>query len=202
MSKYTDFYYYFLVGEHPNENNYKVTNATFEYLKDAGFDDDCMCRIINLMPIMDCITVDDIPDSLWEDSLLVRNKFYFHKELQITSPPPTWDQSYPFYLEMKIKYTLDDVLNYFINSSGVRSDWVNREKELGSIRYLLKDYKKFSFMEPIDFLLHLIDYCVADGMEITSIYSLRDKEIELANYLEIDVAKAITKEKNKIVWRS
>lgn len=201
-SNYADYYYHFLVGEHPDESDYNATAATFEHLKDAGFNEDWIFQVINQMPIKDSIKFDDIPDALWNNSLVIRGNFYFHKELQIKSPPPTWEHSFPFYLEMKIKYTVEDVLEYFLNFAHIRTDWVNREKELGSIRFLLKDYKKFSFMEPVDFLLHLIDYCVADGMELNSIYDLRDKEIELANYLEVDTANAVMQGKNKIVWRS
>ena len=103
---------------------------------------------------------------------------------------------------MKIRYTLDDALDYFIRTTGVRGEWIARDREIGSIKYLLKEYKKFSFMEPIDFLLHLIDYCVANGNEINSIYDLRHQEVELAKALEIDITNAIAAGKNTVIWRS
>ena len=153
------------------------------------------------MPVKERITEEDLPDELWNDSLLKRGSFYYHRQLQINSPLPTWEESFPFYLEMKIRYTADDVLDYFAERANVRRDWMNREKELGSIRFLLKDYQKFSFMEPVDFLLHLIDYCIADGIELTTIYDLRVNEIKLAGYLEVDVANAVASGKNQIKWR-
>lgn len=200
---YADFYYNFLIGEYPeNEEDYIRTTKTFEYLKESGITESEIYMVAeSIKPPKNVITIDDIPDSLWENSLIERGKFYYHKELQITSPPPTWNESFDFYLEMKIRYTLDDLLDYFIKRTNVRQDWVNRDKEIGSIKYLLKDYKKFSFMQPVDFILHLIDYCIAANVELNSIYDLRNKEIELAKYLEVDVKNAEMKGKNKIVWR-
>lgn len=199
---YTDYYYNFLVGEYPTDEDYRTTSLTFEYLEDAKFTSNEIVNIICSLPINNAITFDLLPDYLWEDSLIERNKFYFHKELQILSPPPTWEKTFPFYLEMKIRYTLDDVLNYFIRMSGVRQDWINREKEIGSIKYLLNNYKKFKFMEPLDFLLHLIDFCISKEVELNQIYDLTHYEIELAEYLEVDTTNAIANNKNQIIWRS
>ena len=199
---YTDYYYNFLVGEYPTDEDYRTTSLTFEYLEDAKFTSKEIVNIICSLPINNAITFDLLPDYLWEDSLIERNKFYFHKELQILSPPPTWEKTFPFYLEMKIRYTLDDILNYFIRMSGVRQDWINREKEIGSIKYLLNNYKKFKFMEPLDFLLHLIDFCISKEVELNQIYDLTHYEIELAEYLEVDTTNAIANNKNQIIWRS
>lgn len=199
---FADYYYNFLIGEHPKDEDYKITSLTFNHLKDAGFNEIELFRLLNTFPIKDKISFEDIPDNLWEGSCLTRDKFYFHKELQILSPPPTWDETFDFYLEMKIKYSLDEALDYFIKRSGTREEWVNRDREIGSIKFLLKEYTKFNFMEPLDFFLHLIDYAVSCGAELNSIYDLRRFEIELATYLEIDVANAIAKDKNKVIWRS
>lgn len=199
---YTDYYYDFLVGEYPSDENYRTTSLTFDYLKDAGFNSQEICNIACDLPIADKITFDLLPDKLWDNSLIDRNKFYYHKELQILSPPPTWNETFPFYLEMKIRYTLDDLLDYFVRRAGVRQDWLNREKEIGSIKYLLNQYKKFKFMEPLDFLLHLIDFCIAKEVELNQIYDLTKYEIELAEFLEVDITNAVAQKKNVIVWRS
>jgi hypothetical protein len=199
---YADYYYNFLIGEHPNEKDYRTTSLTMNHLKDAGFSEVQLFRLLNAFPVKDKISFEDIPNSLWEGSCLERNKFYFHKELQILSPPPTWDETFEFYLEMKIQYSLDEALDYFIKRSGTREEWVNRDREIGSIKFLLKEYKKFDFMEPLDFLLHLIDYAISCGAELNSIYDIRRFEIELATYLEIDVANAVSMNKNRVIWRS
>lgn len=205
INTYADFYFNFMIGEYPDDyEDYRKTANFFQYLQDSGLTDGEIYMITGLVKPKVVLTIDDIPDMIRENSLLEKDKFYFHKELSITPPPPGWDKddNYQFYREMKIRYTLDDALDYFIKSTGVRAEWVSRDKEIGSIKYLLKEYKKFKFMEPLDFLLHLIDYCVSDNMEINSIYDLRHKEIELAEALEIDIANAVARGKNTIIWRS
>ena len=204
-NKYADFYYNFMIGEYPESHeDYIKTSNFFGYLEDSGISDGEIYMITGLVKPKHVLTIDDIPDKIRESSLLEKDKFYYHKELIIVPPPPGWnvEEDYKFYREMKIRYTLDDALDYFIKSTGVRAEWVAREKEIGSIKYLLKEYKKFKFIEPLDFLLHLIDYCVSDNMEINTIYDLRHKEIELAEALEIDIANAVARGKNTIIWRS
>lgn len=205
INDYADFYFNFMIGEYPdNFEDYKKTANLFQYLIDAGINDGDIYMITGLVKPKSCLSIEDIPLSLWENSLLEKDKFYFHKELQVTPPPPGWDtdEDYVFYKEMKIRYTLDDVLDYFIRVSGVRAEWVARDKEIGSIKYLLKEYKKFKFIEPIDFILHLIDYCSSCGIELNSIYDLRNEEIKLAEMLELDILNAKAKGKDKVIWRS
>lgn len=205
INEYADFYFNFLIGEYPEDHkDYRQTSNFFQYLEDCGLSDSEIYMIAGLVKPKNVLTIDDIPDKIKEGSLLEKDKFYYHKELTITPPPPGWEteEDYQFYREIKLRYTLDDVLDYFIKASNVRADWVARDKEIGSIKYLLKEYKKFKFIEPIDFLLHLIDYCVSDNMEVNTIYDLRHKEIELAEALEIDIANAVARGKNVVIWRS
>ena len=199
--KLTNFYYDFVVGEQPEKINEK-TKLLFEHLSESG----CTPKqlfgtIIEEFPNKDELTIEDIPDSLWEGSLIERNKFYYHKELQILSPPPTWDKSFPFYIEMKIQYSIEDALKYFIKQFKINESWISKDKELGSIRYLLKDYKKYGFMEPVDFFLHIIDYVCSKGVKINSIYDLRDYELEYTQLLELDILNSKVLKKNRVVWR-
>lgn len=205
LNKYADFYFNFLIGEYPEDQEvYKKTANFFQYLEDSGLSDGEIYMVAGLVKPKALLTIDDVPDKITKDSILDINKPYYHKELIITPPPPGWDsnEDYVFYKEVKIRYSLDDALDYFIKATGVRSEWVSRDKEIGSIKYLLKEYKKFNFIEPIDFLLHLIDYCVSCGDEINTIYDLRHSEVELATALEIDIANAVARGKDKVIWRS
>lgn len=205
INQYADFYFNFMIGEYPeHEENYIKTANFFSYLKDSGITDGEIYMITGLVKPKQVLTIDDIPDIIRKDSLLEKDKFYYHKELTITPPPPGWEveEDYKFYREIKIRYTLEDALDYFIKATGVRAEWVARDKEIGSIKYLLKEYKKFNFIEPIDFLLHLIDYSVSCGNEINTIYDLRHEEVELAKALEIDIANAVARGKNTVIWRS
>lgn len=205
LNEYADFYFNFLIGEYPeNHEDYRKTSNFFQYLEDSGLSDSEIYMIAGLVRPKEVLTIDDIPDKIKKDSLLEKDKFYYHKELIITPPPPGWnvEENYQFYKEIKVRYTLEDVLDYFIKATGARADWIAKDKEIGSIKYLLKEYKKFNFIEPVDFILHLIDYCVSSGDEINTIYDLRNKEVELAKALEIDIANAVARGKNLVIWRS
>jgi hypothetical protein len=198
-----DFYYGFVAGEIPDDNDsYIKTKLLFDYLKECGctLDDLYLC-IITKFPNKEVLTPDDLPDILWDGSLLKRNSFYFHKELQVLSPPPTWDEVFPFYIEMKIMYSIGDILNFFIKSFKLNEYWVSREKELGSIKYLLKDYKKYGYVEPVDFILHLIDYVSASNVKANSIYDLRDYEAEYSELFEKDILSSKAANKNQVIWR-
>lgn len=205
----TNFYYDFVVGEYPSGENYNKTELVIKHLQQAGFNDkELLTIVINDFPNKDILGFEDIPNSLWEKTLLRKEVFYFHKELQVVSPPPMWDPiankitTVPFFLEMKIRYTEEDILKYFINILNIREEWVSREKELGSIRYLLEKYKKFNFVEPVDFILHLVDYCSSlDNVKIATIYDLCYYETMCAEYLEADIKNARVANKNKIIWR-
>ena len=199
-----DLYYSINVGEIPeNINEYKRTKLLFDYLLESGLDEGkIITTMITKFPNKNCLTINDLPDSLWNESLIIRNKFYYHKELQILSPPPSWEETTPFYLEMKIKYTSEDILKYFIKRFNIREEWINKEKEIGSINFLLTAYKKYSFIEPVDYILHLIDYVAALSIKVNTIYDLRTYENELAEYLECDIENAKSSHKNKVIWRT
>ena len=205
INTYADFYFNFLIGEFPEDiEDYRKTSNFFKYLEDSGISEGEIYMVAGMVKPKSVLTLADIPEKLKKDSLIDINKFYFHKELIITPPPPGWDieEDYKFYKEIKLRYTLEDVLDYFIKATNARAEWIARDKEIGSIKYLLKEYKKFSFIEPIDFILHLIDYCVSSSDEINTIYDLRHREIELAEALEIDIANATARGKHLTIWRS
>lgn len=199
---YTSYYYDFVIGELPNESDYKGTANVIGHLLDANISD---IEVRNFIDSIEnpksTLTVEDIPDYFWKDSLLEKDKFYYHKELQITAPAPKWDEEFDFFLEMKINYNTKHILDYFIQMTNVRKEWIDTKKEIGSINYLLKEYKKFKFMEPVDFILHLIDYAVSSGRELNAIYDLRDLEIELAKYLEVDILNSKAQKKDIVIWR-
>lgn len=93
-------------------------------------------------------------------NLLVRGKFYYHPQLQIVPPPPvvkilndgtfiaSYEEDPTFYLEMKEKYTLDDLLDYFYERTGIQSK--NRKRDKGSMEYILR-------LNELDIVLYSID---------------------------------------------
>lgn len=186
------------------KNNELIIN----YLKESGITgNEVFKTIMGLEPTdTGLIELSMLPDTLWDNSLLKKDTFYYHKELKILPPPPSMndDKEYVFYCEMKIRYTEKDILKYFCKIYKVREDWVDENKEIGSIKFLLKQYERFSFMEPVDFILHLIDYVSSldTNTTINSILQLRNYETELAQYLLNDTQNAERQGKNKIIWRT
>ena len=62
-----------LIGEQLTEENLKVTNNTINYLIDNQFSPNEIISIIDNVGYKNCITHNDLPDSLWENSLLERD---------------------------------------------------------------------------------------------------------------------------------
>ena len=208
MNQYTQFYYDFNTGEFPENKDFiHITDNYFDYLIDAGFNKkDLYKLIINSLPNKDYLDFNCLPDYLWNDSLLDKDKFYFHKELQLGPLPPTWNKDYPYKLEMKIIYTKEDIYNYFIKTFKLDKDLmeINKKKELGSIKYLLNEYKNikaFDFLEPIDFILFLIDYVANLDKKINTILKLNDYVYEFAEFEKDMIINAKAANKDKIVWR-
>lgn len=93
------------------------------------------------------------------DNLLERGKFYYHPALQVVPPPPvirqlddgSFEASYEnedFFLEMKERFTLDELVEYFYNRIGIDGGFRDRDK--GAFRHVLKTYD-------IDVVLYTID---------------------------------------------
>lgn len=202
---FEEYFYNFIIGTYPEDEVILLNNkAVIEYITESGLNKKEIIQVLNEMPLRESceIFVEDIQDKWWDNSLLERDKFYFHKELQITPPPPNLEDDFYDYKEIKIKYTHEDVLNYFYNIFNIKEEWISIYKDLGAVKWILDDYKKFSFTTPVDMLLHLIDYVHAIGdKKITNIYQLSAHEIEFASYFEDDVKNAKSQHKDKVLWR-
>ena len=202
----TEFYYYNL-GEEPEELEREITQKTLDYLKDNGFNDKEIVQLISCFPAKTTLTPNDIPDSLWENSLLKRDTFYYHNEFHITSPAPYWDFekdkiiSSRFFLEMKIKYTVKDLIKYYYKNFPMDTKLIDEKKDIGSMEYLLNKYKNLDFVEPVDFVLYLIDEAVNNGMEHIEIIDLKRFEKETYEYLKNKTMNAAVEKMNKIIWR-
>lgn len=94
------------------------------------------------------------------NNLIEQGKFYYHPALQVAPPPPTviqledgtFESSYEseeFFLEIKERFTLDDLVNYFYNIMDVKDSGM-KERHLGAFKHILKS-------TDIDTLLYTID---------------------------------------------
>lgn len=208
-----DDFLYRNVGFEQSENIRNSISSVIGYLKDNNFNDIEIENILLSYKNIEDICVNNLPECLWNNSLLKKDVFYYHKEFHITSKPSYFDFenekviTEKFFLEMKIKYTYEDVLNYFYNKNNFYylKDTMDLNKDIGSIKYLLNKYSKHDFIEPIDFLMFTIDEAVYDYKnnfiyydKILDIDSIQHKVLDKLKR-KVNAAKA--EKKNKIVWR-
>lgn len=207
---FVNLYYDYIVGETP-EDIIKInkTKLFFDYLLDAGCSEHLILSNIQELPNKEYLDFNDIPNLFWDMSLIKQNKFYFHKELQIVSQPSSWDKSSPFYLEMKIRYTEEDIYYYFIKTFKLFNSLVNKDKSIGAIKFLLSEYDKYlvstnnsMYCSSLDLLLYLIDYVSSLGIKIVDFFQLRDYEVECFELFIDDFKNAVLNKKDKVIWRT
>lgn len=195
-------FYELMVGTTPNEEDVKNLNGCVLYLKDNNFSDREIFNILNDSKNIN-IKASELPSKYWEGSLLKPNTFYYHDKLRIMSKAPKWDPetlkeiTYPYFLEMKIMFTMDDLIEYFYQKTLIPVELRNRKNEEASFKYLLDKYKIMK-TEPIDFILFLID-SVREEDSIYKVFDLQKYEPDVFKMFEkLNSDKTIKKE---IVWR-
>lgn len=202
MEKITMDFYELMVGTTPNEKDVKNLNGCVLYLKDNNFSDREIFNILSDSKNIN-IKASELPSKYWEGSLLKPNTFYYHDRLRIMSKAPKWDPetlreiTYPYFLEMKIMFTMDDLIEYFYQKTLIPVELRNRKNEEASFKYLLDKYKVMK-TEPIDFILFLID-SVKEEDSIYKVFDLQKYEPDVFKMFEkLNSDKTIKKE---IVWR-
>ena len=202
MEKITMDFYELMVGTTPSEEDVKNLNGCVLYLKDNNFSDREIFNILSDSKNIN-IKASELPSKYWEGSLLKPNTFYYHDKLRIMSKAPKWDPetlreiTYPYFLEMKIMFTMDDLIEYFYQKTLIPVELRNRKNEEASFKYLLDKYKVMK-TEPIDFILFLID-SVKEEDSIYKVFDLQKYEPDVFKMFEkLNSDKTIKKE---IVWR-
>lgn len=208
---YVELYYEFAHGIYPFENDEpKVkTQKVIDYLIEAKISERDIIRIIEEAPKADYLTHKDLPDWLWENSLLKRDTFYYHHALQIRSRAPKMNmatlevETVPFYLEMQIKFSANDALLYIYNKTNMEFMLKDEKRDLGAIAHLLSQYSRLDFMEPIDFLLSMVDYAAStEDCSLMNIFQIDAKyRAEVFEYLSQRSAQAKASKADTIIYR-
>ena len=201
-----EFYYYNL-GEEPSDIERNITSSTLNHLIDNGFTESQVMNIFKDLPAKTALTHDDLPESLWNDSLLEKDTFYYHRELHITSPAPYWNVeenkivSVKFFLEMKIMYSIDNIISYYYKHFKKDDNFKESKKDIGTINYLLARYSRNTLIKPVDFILFLIDEAFKDNASLDDIIELKQFETVNLDRLNNKVMNATVEKINKITWR-
>lgn len=206
-----EYYYENKYGIYPFENNEpKIrTEKTINYLKEIGYKEKEIVLIIERSEKAEALEYKNLPDDLWNESLLKKNRYYFHERLQIKSEPPKLNlkdltfKTETFYIEMIIRFTIEDALNYFYNKCHINPFMQNIKRDIGAIQHLLIEYKHIDFIEPIDFLLNLIDYASKEtNCSYKTLLELDNQyRGELMQQLETKIINAKAMGLNKIIFR-
>ena len=211
-------YFYELLGYVPDnkDNNLKQTDKVIQYLIDCNIDEEKIIDTIEYEASIqnvinnEHLTFENLPDFLWKDSLLEKNIYYLHNELHLNNNANVVDIfsgnviSSNNAIEMKIKYTEEDVLNYFCSAFNIDSDIILKDKEIGAIKYLLTTYTnqfKKCGLNAIDIILTLIDDASNQGMRIYTILDTQDCLYTSIEYLKSIQSELALNNTNKIVWR-
>ena len=106
---------------------------------------------------------------------IVPGQFYFHPELQLTSPPMRFlfdsetmsvveTTSEPFFLEIKDSYTAEDVLDYFQKETGI--ELLRPQRYVKQILQMVEDHG-------LDLVLYLFDagpgFCQEEGLPLPTV---------------------------------
>lgn len=209
MENLANYYYQYHYGvyNYDTEKEYKITENTIAHLIDNEIPESTISGIIRTVEPGDYLSVENLPNELWTGSLLKRDTFYYHKELRIKSEAPIYNKvtrevkSSKFFLEMKIQYTLDNLLSYYQKKAKTFDELLDRKRDLGALEYLLTKYSKVSFIEPIDFVLSLIDTAGEDTRMSSGVLDLQRYENETYEHLKRKAEMARAHKHNIIIWR-
>ncbi len=205
---YVSLFYSHMIGACSTEEE-TITRKTIDYLIDSNIEPENIMRVLEeLSLVCDKIGVEDLPDWLWENSLVKRNTFYYHNTLHLKSKAPIFDIKKnkiiksKFYLEMIIKYTVEDLINYYYEKLEKNDQFKDEKKDKGAFEYLLNKYRSLENVEAIDFVLLLID-CISseDKYYKKDILNLKDNEEEAYELMRQKCSQAELNNLNIIVWR-
>lgn len=202
-------YYYgeVYIGDDIYDTDIIRSDKTISYLKDCGFSS---LEIIQELGRQKgpSITADTLTKTLWEGSLIKRGAFYLHHELRIVSKAPEYDfhnnrvSTYPFYCEIKIRYTTEDLLNYFYSRiSPLNTRFVDRKTDRKTVAFLMKKYDNIDYIEPLDIILCSIDYHTKSNPDCYKLIDITCDNLNIIKQLQDDMVELESKDLRKITWR-
>lgn len=202
-----DYYYSVLYKKEYTKENYNRTRATVQYLIDSGFS---LSEIFNEFRFH---ASNEIKGSelktVYKDSLVKKGAFYLHKELRIEPPAPTFDIEsgreiiHPYYLEIRPRYTKEDVLNYFLNNLNmINRKAIDINGTYVYIQYLMDRYKNIDYVEPLDVILCSIDNHLKQHGSCNRLIDVTQDNLEVIEQLVKDMMELEAQNKRRIIWRT
>lgn len=198
------------LGFVPNKEQTDITIKVIEYLFDCGFESDTIIQVLDTQNNFEIgyFSFEMLPDFLWQNSLLEKDIYYIHHELHLNKSSNVIDifsgniiESNNA-IEMKIQYTLEDVLSYFCKAFELDSNALDKKKEFGAIQHLLDSFKSYATeLNNIDILLYLIDETSNNNIKCYNIFDMQNFVYPTIERLKNINNNLVFDKTNKIVWR-
>jgi hypothetical protein len=202
-----DAYYNDKVKTKYSDKDKEMTSLTIDYLYDCGFS---FLEILQEMYRHKKVAIlpKDLCNVLWNKSLIKRDAFYLHNQLRIVSKAPYYDflsdkEIVPkFYCEMKIRYTVDDVLNYFYSKlPALSKQLVDRKADAGAVTYFINKFNNIDWVEPLDIILCSIDNQLKEDSQCYRILDVCQNNRDIIEQLQGEMRELESKDFRKVVYR-
>ena len=204
-------YYYCSVRNEKNidysAKNVIITGNTIDYLFDCGLSTIEIAKELSKHKET-AVDYDSLSPSLWNGSLIKKGAFYLHNSLRLSSPAPVYDFvknetiEYPYYCEMKIRFTEDDVLDFFYSRLNfINKTLADREYDRRALRSLLKKYSVFDYVEPLDIILCSIINHLKQAEDCYRLIDITQTNKQVIELLLSDMLALNMKDERKMVAR-
>ena len=170
-------------GVEPEDKDLLLLEIKYQRLLDNGYTD----KEANKILIDTKLNIDNYEHS---DSILDSINIVFrHHELQIHSKPGGFDPATctvikrPYYLEMKVRYTMDNLLNYYYTKLIVPPLFRDEKRDIGAFNHLINSFKS-PVIDSVDFILFVIDYAASNEYKTNNPLDLKNWFQSTYEYLE------------------
>ena len=170
-------------GAEPEEKELALLEIKYQRLIDNGYSNKEATKIL----IDTKLNIDNYEH---KDSILnEEDPVYRHHELQIHSKPGGFDPvtctviKRPYYLEMKKRYTINNLLDYYYTKLIVPPLFRDNKRDIGAMNHLLSSFKS-PIISSVDFLLFVIDYVSSNQYKLNNPLELKNWFQQTYEYLE------------------
>lgn len=169
-------------GVEPEEKDLLLLEIKYQRLIDNGYTDKEAKNILINSKL-------DIDNYEHTDSIIDGDKLYRHHELQIHSLPGGFDPETctvikrPYYLEMKSRYTMNNLLDYYYTKLVVPMLFRDEKRDIGAFKHLFSSFKS-PLIDSVDFILFVIDYVSSYEYKVNNPLELKNWFQQTYEYLE------------------
>lgn len=208
----TAYYYRELVGVYPfaTDREEAITRHTIAYMEESGLSEvEIFGFLHDIGGKKGYITPADIPAKAWDGSLIERGQYYCHHRLQLLSPMPIIRsdgtfKEYPFYQEMRIRFTMKDLVDYFFEKIPSYSVLRDDKRHEAQFRHMLKKFDGMRPIQSLDIVLLMIDEAAYQNVPVVEPFDIKTASIQqdVIDRLQKTLAERHAKGYDKNVWRT